>query len=322
MKRWLVTGGAGYIGSHVVHDLIKAGAEVIVFDDLSTGFDSYIPEGVRLVKANLNNTTELSGALKGTFGVIHLAAYKYASESVDHAIENHESNVIGTFNLLKCMKAEKVAHLIFSSSAGVYGSQKVLPVTEESACEPESPYATSKLIDEMLIKDVVNAHDPISPLHALALRYFNVVGSGYPHLADKSPYSLFSIILNKYAKGEKPSITGNDFPTPDGTPIRDYIHVSDISNAHVLAAQHMEANSVGYEVLNLSTANGISVLEVMNEFKKQLGDSFQFDFTDRRPGDPAASYGDATKAKKVLGWSAKESLQSMVASSIASTKQA
>ena len=174
----------------------------------------------------------------------------------------------------------------------------------------------------MLIKDVVNAHDPISPLHALALRYFNVVGSGYPHLADKSPYSLFSIILNKYAKGEKPSITGNDFPTPDGTPIRDYIHVSDISSAHVLAAQHMEANSVGYEVLNLSTANGISVLEVMNEFKKQLGDSFQFDFTDRRPGDPAASYGDATKAKKVLGWSAKESLQSMVASSIASTKQA
>jgi len=322
MKRWLVTGGAGYIGSHVVHDLIKAGAEVTVFDDLSTGFESFVPQGVTLVKANLNDTTKLAEAMQGAFGVIHLAAYKYASESVTHPLENHESNVVGTFNLLKVMQAQKVNNLIFSSSAGVYGSLKELPATEESPCEPESPYASSKLMGEMMIKEAVAANNPAAPLQAISLRYFNVVGSSYPHLSDKSPYSLFSIIMNKFNNGEKPAITGKDFPTADGTPIRDYIHVGDISSAHVLAAQLMEKKQVGYEVLNLSTGTGISVLEVMNEFKKQLGDSFAFDYTDRRPGDPAASYGDASRAKSLLGWSAKENLASMVASTLSAAKQA
>ena len=322
MKRWLVTGGAGYIGSHVVHDLIKAGAEVIVFDDLSTGFDSYIPEGVRLVKANLNNTTELRHALKGVHGVIHLAAYKVASESFKHSFDTYESNVQGSFNLIKCMKDEKIYNLVFSSSAAVYGNLAKLPATEESDCHPESPYASSKYITELMIRDLVQAHDPDFLLQGICFRYFNVVGTGYPHLKDASPYSLFSIILNKFAKNEKPTITGDDYPTPDGTPIRDYIHVSDISSAHVLAAQYMEKQDAGYKVLNLSTNVGISVLEVMNEFKKQLGPTFEFGYSTRRPGDLVTSYGDATKAKKVLGWSAKESLQSMVASSIASTKQA
>ena len=171
---------------------------------------------------------------------------------------------------------------------------------------------------EMMIKEVVAAKNPKAPLQAISLRYFNVVGSSYPHLSDKSPFSLFSIIMNKFKNGEKPLITGKDFPTPDGTPIRDYIHVGDISSAHVLAAQYMEKTPAGYEVLNLSTGTGISVLEVMNEFKKQLGDSFTFDYTGRRPGDPTASYGDATKAKKLLGWHAKENLSSMVSSVIAS----
>ena len=319
MKKWLVTGGAGYIGSHVVHDLIKAGAEVIVFDDLSTGFPEFVPQGVRLVKANLNDIAILKDAMQGVYGVIHLAAYKYASESVTHPLENNESNVVGTFNLLKVMQEEKINNLIFSSSAGVYGSLKELPATEESICEPESPYASSKLIGEVMIKEVVTANNPQAPLQAISLRYFNVVGSSYPHLSDKSPYSLFSIIMNKFNNGEKPLITGKDFPTADGTPIRDYIHVGDISSAHVLAAQYMEKNQAGYTLLNLSTGTGISVLEVMNEFKKQLGDTFDFDYTGRRPGDPAASYGDASKAKKLLGWQAKETLQSMVASVISTS---
>ena len=146
MKKWLVTGGVGYIGSHVVRDLIAAGAEVTVFDDLSTGNASYIPDGVPLIKANLNDTAKLTKALAGVYGVVHLAAYKYASESVTHPLENHESNVVGTFNLLRCMQNAKVNQLIFSSSAGVYGSLKTLPATEESPCDPESPYASSKLI--------------------------------------------------------------------------------------------------------------------------------------------------------------------------------
>ena len=318
MKKWLVTGGAGYIGSHVAHDLVKAGAEVIVFDDLSTGYESFVPTGATLVKANLNDTAKLKAAMAGVYGVIHLAAYKYASESVTHPLENHESNVVGTFNLLKVMQEQGVNNLIFSSSAGVYGSLEKLPATEESVCEPESPYASSKLMGEMMIKEVVAAKNPKAPLQAISLRYFNVVGSSYPHLSDKSPFSLFSIIMNKFKNGETPLITGKDFPTPDGTPIRDYIHVGDISSAHVLAAQYMEKNPAGYEVLNLSTGTGISVLEVMNEFKKQLGDSFTFDYTGRRPGDPTASYGDATKAKKLLGWQAQENLSSMVSSVIAS----
>jgi len=316
MKRWLVTGGAGYIGSHVVHDLIKAGAEVIVFDDLSTGFDSYVPEGVRLVKANLNNTTELRQALKGVHGVIHLAAYKVASESFKHSFATYESNVEGSFNLIKCMKEEKITNLVFSSSAAVYGNLEVLPATEQSPCHPESPYASSKYITELMIRDLVLAQDPQFPLQGMCFRYFNVVGTGYPQLKDASPYSLFSIILDKFAKKEKPTITGNDYPTPDGTPIRDYIHVSDISKAHVLAAQYMEKQEAGFQILNLSTSVGISVLEVMNEFKKQLGAFFEFGYSTRRPGDLVTSYGDASLAKKVLGWKAEENLASMVSSVI------
>lgn len=314
MKKWLVTGGAGYIGSHVVRDLIAAGAEVTVFDDLSTGNASYIPDGVPLIKGNLNDTTKLAEALAGVYGVVHLAAYKVASESFKHSFETYESNVQGTFNLIKSMKQAKITNLVFSSSAAVYGNLSQLPATEESPCSPESPYASSKYIGELMIRDLVLAADKDFPLQSIAFRYFNVVGTGYPGLTDASPYSLFSIVLDKFAKNQKPAIAGDDYSTADGTPIRDYIHVSDISKAHVLAAQFMEREKAGFQILNLSTSVGISVKEVMNEFKKQLGETFTYEIGSRRPGDLVASYGDASKAKKVLGWQAQEDLASMVSS--------
>jgi UDP-glucose 4-epimerase len=316
MKRWLVTGGAGYIGSHVVRDLLKAGAEVVVFDDLSTGAESYIPESVRFINGNLKDTTKLTEALVGVCGVIHLAAYKIASESFKHAFDTYESNVEGSFNLIRCMKEAKVSNIVFSSSAAVYGNLQTLPARETSPCDPQSPYASSKHITELMIRDLVLAKDSSFPLQAISFRYFNVVGIGYEGLTDRSPYSLFSIVLDKFKNNRKSAITGNDYNTPDGTPIRDFIHVADISSAHVAAAQLMEKESVGNKILNLSTGMGISVLEVMNEFKKQLGPSFDFEFQPRRPGDLAASYGDSSEAKKALGWSASKTLSDMVTSVI------
>lgn len=314
MKKWLVTGGAGYIGSHVVRDLIAAGAEVAIFDDLSTGSAESIPAGVPLIQANLNDTAALSKALAGCFGVVHLAAYKVASESFKHSFQTYESNVQGTFNLIKCMKEVGVTNLLFSSSAAVYGNLSQLPATEQSDCHLESPYASSKYIGELMIRDLVLAADKGFPLQAIAFRYFNVVGSGYPGLFDSSPHSLFSIVLDKFKANQAPTITGGDYSTPDGTPIRDYIHVSDISSAHVLAAQLMERDKTGYQILNLSTSVGISVKEVMSEFKNQLGDSFSYEIGSRRPGDLVASYGDASKAKTILGWQAEKDLTAMVSS--------
>jgi len=314
LKRWLVTGGAGYIGSHVAHDLVKAGAEVVVLDDLSTGFKSYIPKEATFVKANVNETEKVAEALHGCYGVVHLAGYKYASESTKYPLLNYRSNVAGSISLLEAMKQAQVHNMLFSSSAGIYGNLKKLPATEQSEVFPESPYATSKYMVEQIINDAALAKDPSFPLQAMSLRYFNVAGTGIKGLSDKSPYSLFSIVMSKFAKGESPNITGSDFATPDGTPVRDYIHVSDVSSAHVAAAQKLETDKYGHEIFNLSTGIGISVLEVMTEFKKQLGDKFSFGYADRRPGDPAASYGDATKAKNMLGWSAKFDLASMVSS--------
>jgi UDP-glucose 4-epimerase len=314
MKRWLVTGGAGYIGSHVAHDLVQAGADVVVLDDLSTGFESYIPKQATFIKANVNETEKVAAALKGCYGVVHLAGYKFASESTKFPLLNYRSNIAGSISLLEAMKQEGVHNILFSSSAGIYGNLKELPATEESEVFPESPYATSKYIVEQIINDAALAKDPDFPLQAMSLRYFNVAGTGIKGLADKSPFSLFSIVMNKFANGESPNITGSDFATPDGTPIRDYIHVSDVSSAHVAAAKKLETDKFGHEVINLSTGVGISVLEVMNEFKRQLGENFTFGYADRRPGDPAASYGDATKAKNILNWSAKYDLTSMVSS--------
>ena len=314
MKRWLVTGGAGYIGSHVVRDLLQAGAEVVVFDDLSTGVESYIPEGVRFIKGNLNDSAKLTEALAGVYGVVHLAAYKIASESFKHAFDTYESNVEGSFNLIRCMKQAQVNNIVFSSSAAVYGNLEILPARETSPCDPQSPYASSKHITELMIRDLVLAKDSNFPLQAISFRYFNVVGIGYEGLTDRSPYSLFSIVLNKFKNNQKPAITGNDYNTPDGTPIRDFIHVADISSAHVAAAQLMEKEAVGNQVLNLSTGTGISVLDVMSEFKKHLGATFDFEFQPRRPGDLVTSYGDASEAKKILGWSATKTLFDMVSS--------
>jgi len=314
MKRWLVTGGAGYIGSHVAHDLVKAGAEVVVLDDLSTGFESYIPKEATFVKANVNETEKVTEALKGCYGVVHLAGYKYASESTKYPLLNYQSNVAGSISLLEAMKQAEVTRLIYSSSAGVYGTPKELPVTEDSPCKPLSPYASSKLMVEQIIESSVHASDPQFPLQAMSLRYFNVVGTAIRGLSDTSPFNLFPIIMRKYSAGETPLITGNSFGTPDGTAVRDYIHVGDVSSAHVAAAQEMESKNFSYEVFNISTSKGISVLQIMQEFENWIGADFKFAYAEKRPGDPASIYGDATKAAKFLNWQAKYTLADMVES--------
>ena len=185
----------------------------------------------------------------------------------------------------------------------------VLPATETSKIQPESPYAESKVSAENLIGSETN-------LGAVILRYFNVVGSGYKEINDLSPYNLFPIIIEKFKQRSPALITGSDFDTPDGTAIRDYIHVSDIATAHLNAANYLDNNSSQKLIANLSTGTGYSVLQVMNEFKSQLGDCFSFDFVPRRIGDPAVIYGDSELARVELGWSPQFTLKDMVASAI------
>jgi UDP-glucose 4-epimerase len=212
------------------------------------------------------------------------------------------------------MKQAEVSRLIYSSSAGVYGTPEKLPVTEDSPCKPLSPYAKSKLMVEQVIESSVQANEPKFPLQAMSLRYFNVVGTAIRGLSDTSPFNLFPIIMRNYLVGDTPLVTGNTFETPDGTAVRDYIHVGDVSSAHVAAARELESKNFSYEVFNISTSQGISVLQIMQEFEKRIGADFKFAYADKRPGDPASIYGDAAKASKLLNWQAKYTLADMVGS--------
>jgi len=309
MTKWLITGGAGYIGSHVVRKFQEHGHEVAIFDDFSTGSSEFLPRDVQVITGDIRDSSALAQALEGAGGVVHLAGYKYASESVKYPKETLDVNVNGTQNLLQQMRIANIHKLIFSSSSSVYGKPADLPATEVTKIQPESPYAESKVLAENLI-----TAEP--GLNSVILRYFNVVGSGYSEINDRSPYNLFPIVIEKFANRIPALITGSDFDTPDGTAIRDYIHVSDIATAHLKAANYLDQNSPIKLIANLSTGVGYSVLQIMNEFKSQLGDAFTFDFVPRRIGDPAVIYGDSQLARTELGWSPQFVLKDMVASAI------
>ncbi len=309
MMKWLVTGGAGYIGSHVVRTFQEHGYEVSVLDDFSTGSRNFLPENTKIFTGDIRDSNAVAESLAEVNGVVHLAGYKYASESVKYPEETLDVNRNGTRNLLEQMRITGTQKIIFSSSSSVYGTPSELPATEASKIQPQSPYAESKVQAEQII----NEDEKVSSVN---LRYFNVVGSGYQDIFDKSPFNLFPIITRRYREHLPSLITGSDFNTPDGTAIRDYIHVTDIASAHLDAAKYLEENHLVKLTLNLSTGTGYSVLEIMNEFKKQLGDKFNFEFAPRRNGDPAVIYGDSQLAKSKLGWSPEFTLKDMVASAI------
>ncbi|MFI5509807.1 UDP-glucose 4-epimerase GalE [Mycobacterium sp. NPDC051804] len=317
---WMVTGGAGYIGSHVVRALQDADIPVVVLDDLSTGLEQFVPASVPLVRGTLLDADRVAKVLRdhGVQGVIHIAGFKYAGVSVRRPLHTYEQNVSAMVTLLKAMDAEGVDKLVFSSSAATFGTPDVDIVTEDTPTRPESPYGETKLIGEWLLRDAGRA----SGLKHTSLRYFNVVGSGSTDLFDVSPHNLFPLVFNMLYRGETPQINGDDYPTPDGTCVRDYIHVADLALAHVAAAQRLTAGQPVEPVYNLGSGDGTSVREIMTAIREATGIEFEPTIKPRRPGDPARIVAAGDLAARDLDWRMRHSLGEMVASAWAARSQA
>lgn len=309
---WLVTGGAGYIGAHVVRALTASGSDVVVIDDLSTGLAHFVPDGVELVTANLLDRDTVAATLDshGVTGVIHIAGYKYAGESVKHPLHTYRQNVTAMAALLEAMGDTGVEQIVFSSSAATYGTPDVEIVDERTATAPESPYGESKLIGEWLLRDVARSRD----LRHTSLRYFNVVGSGSVELYDRSPHNLFPKVLDMLFHGKVPQINGGDYPTPDGTCVRDYVHVSDLALAHVAAARRLETGAPVETVYNLGSGAGTSVREIMDAIRAVTGVDFDPVVNPRRAGDPARIVAAGELAARDLDWQMRHSVTEMVAS--------
>ncbi len=309
---WLVTGGAGYIGSHVVRSFLAAGMSAVVVDDLATGRREFVPDGVPVVVASIEDEAAVGAALRehDVTGVVHLAALKYAGVSMDQPLDFYRVNVEGTRRLYAAMVAAGVENLVFSSSAAIFGTPDVDLVDEDTAKAPESPYGESKLIGEWLARDVAR----ITTLRHVSLRYFNVVGSGDPAVYDVSPHNLFPIVLAALTEGRTPVVRGTDYPTPDGSCVRDYIHVADVADAHVAAARKLEAGVSLLPAYNLGRGEGLSVIEIMEAIKRGTGLDFTYERGPRRPGDPARIVTSSARAESDLGWKAARDVDDMVRS--------
>lgn len=314
---WLVTGGAGYIGAHVVRALADAGLPPVVIDDLSSGHAAFVPEGVPFVRGTILDRELVADTLRAhdVEGVIHVAGYKYAGVSVQRPLHTYEQNVEATRIVLAAMADAGVDKLVFSSSAAVYGTPDVPLVTEDLPKRPASPYGESKLIGEWLIRDqAVATADAPHPLRHTSLRYFNVVGSGDPVVYDTSPHNLFPIVFEKLIAEETPRINGDDYDTPDGTNVRDYVHVADIAAAHAVAARRLAAGEPVEAAYNLGSQNGLSVREIMDAMARVTGIAFAPEIGPRRPGDPDRIVATGELAARDLEWANRYSVDEMVRS--------
>lgn len=309
---WLVTGGAGYIGAHVVRALLGAGIDAIVYDDLSTGRPAFVPPAARLVRGSILDGELLGDTLTehAVEGVVHVAGFKYAGVSVQRPLHTYSQNVTGTAVLLGAMAEAGVGRIVFSSSAAVYGTPDVDMVTEDTPKRPESPYGQSKLIGEWLLADQQVA----AGLQHTSLRYFNVVGSDDPAVYDVSPHNLFPLVFDALLQGRTPSINGDDYPTPDGTCVRDYLHVGDLAEAHVAAARLLAAGRPVQPVYNLGSGDGVSVGQIMRTMAAVTGIEFTPEIAPRRPGDPARIVASGELAARDLDWRMRHTLEQMVRS--------
>jgi UDP-glucose 4-epimerase len=305
----LITGGAGYIGSHIAHSLYAEGLDVVIVDDLSSGHRSFVPYGVPFIDLSVLQTAALKHTMlvHGVSSVVHLAGFKYAGRSIEQPLHTYDQNVNGTMSVLKAMAQSGVHNLVFSSSAAVYGTPDHTPVTEESPVKPESPYGESKLISEWMIANQPN-------LRHTSLRYFNVAGSGSDQLYDSSPCNLFPCVINAIRTNEQPVIFGGDYPTPDGTCVRDYVHVSDVADAHVTAIKRLYQGETLEPVYNLGSGRGASVLEVVKAFGTATGKYVEPRVEPRRQGDPASIVASGERAARDLGWTAQRTLNEMAES--------
>ncbi|HEY0905284.1 MAG TPA: UDP-glucose 4-epimerase GalE [Marmoricola sp.] len=309
---WLVTGGAGYIGSHIVRAFESAGLAAVVIDDLSSGHRDFVGPRTPFVEGTILDTDLVTRTLKehAVEGVVHLAGFKYAGVSVQRPLHTYTQNVTGTVNLLEAMAQAGVENMVFSSSAATFGTPEVDIVTEQTPGSPESPYGESKLVGEWLIRDQAVA----TGLRHTSLRYFNVVGSGSDELYDTSPHNLFPVVFEMLLEGRTPRINGDDYDTPDGTCVRDYLHVSDLADAHLVAARKLAAGEALEPVYNLGSGSGSSVREIMDTVRDVTGIDFTPEVGPRRPGDPARIVASGDLAARDLDWAMRHDLRAMVAS--------
>ncbi len=259
---WLITGGAGYIGAHVVRAMTEAGEQAVVYDDLSTGIAERVPEGVPLVVGSTLDAERVARTLadQEVTGVVHLAAKKQVGESVGRPLHYYRENVEGLRVLLEAVTTAGVPSFVFSSSAAVYGMPDVELVTEETPCVPMSPYGETKLAGEWLVRATGRA----TGLSTASLRYFNVAGAGAPELADVGVFNIVPMVFEKLTENAPPRIFGDDYDTPDGTTVRDYIHVVDLAEAHVAAARALQASPGRALTLNIGRGEGVSVREMID----------------------------------------------------------
>jgi len=317
----LVTGGAGYIGSHTVLELINAGHRPVIVDNFSNSSKGVIDRLNEITSSEIKyyeQDFQDQAAVKQIIetekieGVIHFAAFKAVAESVADPLRYYQNNTAGFANLVRTVLDANVQTIIFSSTAAVYGNPPEDLVTEDTPCRPESPYGWSKLMDEIILRDTCAA---TPTLHGTALRYFNVVGSHDSGRIGESPktkpQNLLPIIVQA-VNGTIPPLTvmGTDYPTPDGTCLRDYIHVVDLAKAHIAALEHAASQSNGaFEVYNIGTGKPTSVLELIKTFETVNDVAVPHTLGERRPGDPVACYASAEKAEKELGWKAEKTIE-------------
>jgi UDP-glucose 4-epimerase len=308
--RLLVTGGAGYIGSIVAQQLIAAEHEVVVLDDLSRGHREAVPEGARLIETSLLDESRTREALQEGFdGVMHFAALSLVAESVAHPERYHRANIVGALNLLDAMRAAGVNRLVFSSTAATYGEPEEVPIREDSRTEPVNAYGASKLAIDRIVADEARAHG----LGAASLRYFNVAGASGPLGEDHDPETHLIPLVLRAAAGisEHVKVFGTDYPTRDGTAVRDYIHVEDLGRAHALA---LAATRPGRHcIYNLGTGDGYTVKEVVDTARRVTGREIPTVEEPRRPGDPAALVAAGDRIREELGWEPEKGLEDMIA---------
>ncbi|MGW3288162.1 UDP-glucose 4-epimerase GalE [Streptomyces sp. NPDC001002] len=310
---WLITGGAGYIGAHVARVMAGAGERVVALDDLSAGVPARLPAGVALIEGS----TLDAGLLKRVFaeqevtGVVHLAARKQVAESVAQPTRYYLENVGGLATLLEAVAEAGIGRFVFSSSAAVYGNPDVDLITEDTPCAPVNPYGETKLAGEWLVRAAGRAHG----ISTVCLRYFNVAGAAAPELADTGVFNIVPMVFDRLTRDEAPRIFGADYPTPDGTCVRDYIHVADLAEAHLAAARRLgEDAGTGDLTVNIGRGEGVSVRELVTLIGEVTGDTRPALVEGRRPGDAPRAVASAALAERELGWTARRGVREMVES--------